>query len=73
MTKLGFKGIRLVTGEEVFGIVEIMTDGRFIINNPVSLRMIPSQIQGGQPGMAFIPFPQMMDEDRKSTRLNSSH
>jgi len=73
MTILGFKGIRLVTGEEVFGIVEIMTDGRFIINNPVSLRMIPSQIQGGQPGMAFVPFPQMMDEKETKIMVEPLH
>ena len=66
MTKLGVKGIKLVTGEEVFGEVEIMQDGRFSITNPVALRVVPSQIQGGQPGMAFVPFPQMMDENKNT-------
>ena len=63
MTTMGVRGIKLVTGEEVFGDVQIMEDGRFIIKNPVALRMVPSQIQGGQPGMAFVPFPQLADEN----------
>lgn len=72
-TKMGVKGIKLVTGEEIFGDVEIMHDGRFVITNPVALRMVPSQIQGGQPGMAFVPFPQMMDENESKLLIEPLH
>ena len=72
-TKIGVRGIKLVTGDEIFGDVEIMADGRFSITNPVALRMMPSQIQGGQPGMAFVPFPQMMDENKKTLLIEPLH
>lgn len=51
-------GVKLVTGEEIFGGCEVDA-GRLKISHPVQLRMMPSQIQGGQPSMAFVPFPQM--------------
>ena len=54
-------GVKLVTGEEIFGGCEAV-EGRLKMTNPVQLRMMPSQIQGGQPSMAFVPFPQMADE-----------
>ena len=66
-------GTKLVTGEEVFGEVEIMQDGRFSITNPVALRVVPSQIQGGQPGMAFVPFPQMADDNFTEMHIEPLH
>lgn len=56
-----FLGIKLVTGQEIYGNVENAADGRIKINFPVALRMVPSTIQGGQPSMAMIPFPEMAD------------
>ena len=53
--------LKLVTGEEIFGVCEV-SGGRLKITNPVQLRMMPSKIQGGEPGMAFVPFPTMSDE-----------
>ena len=55
-------GVKLVTGEEIFGICEVV-ENRLKITSPVQIRMMPSQIQGGQPGMAFVPFPQLADEE----------
>jgi hypothetical protein len=51
------KGIKLVTGEEVISEVVISQDGRFILKNPVQLRVVPPQIAGAQPSMGFVPFP----------------
>jgi len=56
-------GIKLVTGQDVFGIFEINRKGQVELTKPVTLRMMPSQIQGGQPSMAMIPFPEMADHD----------
>lgn len=56
-------GIKLVTGEQVFGDVEKTQDGRLRVRLPVSLRMVPSNIQGGQPSMAFVPFPEWADTE----------
>ena len=65
-------GIKLVTGEEIFGLCEVDT-GRLKIVNPVQLRMMPSQIQGGQPGMAFVPFPQMADDNFTEMHIEPLH
>ena len=51
------RGIKLVTGEEVISEVIIQPDGRFLLKNPVQLRMVPPQIAGSQPSMGFVPFP----------------
>lgn len=72
-TNLGVKGIKLVTNEELFGQTEILSDGRFKITNPVALRMVPSQIQGGAPSMAFVPFPQMASEKSNSLLIEPLH
>ena len=61
MNNSGIKGIKLVTGQEIYGSVYVMADGRLRIDFPVALRMVPSTIQGGQPSMAMIPFPEMAD------------
>lgn len=54
-------GVKLVTGQEVFGEFQITPEGRVKLTNPVALRMVPSQLQGGQPSMAIVPFPEMAD------------
>lgn len=51
------KGIKLVTGEEVISEFSNLPDGRFVLKNPVQLRVVPPQIAGGQPSMGFVPFP----------------
>ena len=65
-------GIKLVTGEEIFGACEAK-DGRLKVTNPVQLRVVPSQIQGGQPGMAFVPFPQMADDSFTEMYIEPLH
>ena len=72
-TKLGVRGIKLVTGEEIFGETVILSDGRFLISTPVVLRLMPSQIQGGQPSMAFVPFPQFLDENDNKLIIEPLH
>ena len=65
-------GVKLVTGEEIFGICEVV-ENRLKITNPVQIRMMPSQIQGGQPGMAFVPFPQMAAENFTVMHIEPLH
>ena len=66
-------GIKLVTGEEIFGQAERTQDGRLKLTNPVAIRMVPSQISGGQPNMAFVPFPQMMCETENTIYIEPLH
>ena len=72
-TSLGVRGIKLVTGDEIFGHTEIMQDGRFIIKKPVAIRMMPSKIQGGEPSMAFVPFPTMASENFTEMMIEPLH
>ena len=65
-------GVKLVTGEEIFGQCEV-DNGRLKITSPVQIRMMPSQIQGGQPGMAFVPFPQMADDQFTEMYIEPLH
>lgn len=58
-------GIKLVTGEEVIADIENSGDNRMILTNPVALRMVPPQIQGGPPSMGFVPFPMFAAPNRK--------
>ena len=57
-------GVKLVTGQEFFADCEYTTDGRLMAKGPVSLRMVPSTIQGGQPNMAFVPFLELADHNK---------
>jgi hypothetical protein len=59
------KGIKLVTGEEVISEITNMPDGRFVLKNPVQLRVVPPQIAGGQPSMGFVPFPNFGTQNEK--------
>jgi hypothetical protein len=65
-------GVKLVTGEEIFGACEAV-DGRLKISNPVQLRMMPSKIQGGEPSMAFVPFPSMAAENFTDMMIEPLH
>ena len=56
-------GLKLVTGEQLFGDVEKTQDGRIRVRLPVTLRLMPSKIQGGEPSMAFVPFPEWADPE----------
>lgn len=56
-------GVKLVTGQEFFADCEYTKDGRLMAKGPVSLRLMPSKIQGGEPQMAFVPFLEMADHD----------
>lgn len=65
-------GVKLVTGEEIFGLCEA-DNGRLKISNPLQIRLMPSQIQGGQPGMAFVPFPQFADDSFSEMYIEPLH
>lgn len=58
-------GLKLITGEEVFANVQKDNTGRFILTNCVSIRMMPSRIQGSEPQMAFVPFPPFSDPEKQ--------
>ena len=64
--------LKLVTGEEIFGKCEV-AEGRLKITDPVQIRLMPSQIQGGQPSMAFVPFPQMADDSFSEMMIEPLH
>ena len=68
-----FLGIKLVTGQEIYGEVTITNDGRLKIDLPVALRMVPSQLQGGQPSMAMVPFPEMGDPESATLVIEPLH
>ncbi len=59
--------LKLVTGEEIIGQHSTTPEGRIQMTGPVTLRMFPSQIAGGQPSMGFQPFPPLASMDRVST------
>ena len=69
--------LKLITGEEVLGeLVDVPEEltGHLILKNPVSIAIVRGA--NGQPNVGFAPFPlhaEQKKEDRKSTRLNSSH
>jgi hypothetical protein len=65
-------GIKLATGEEIFGDCEAV-EGRLKITNPVQIRMVPSQIQGAEPQMAFVPFPHMADDNFTTMYIEPLH
>jgi hypothetical protein len=58
-------GLKLISGEEVFATVQQDSSGRYILTNSVSIRMMPSRIQGSEPQMAFVPFPSFSDPEKK--------
>lgn len=57
---------KLVTGDEVIGETSKLDDGRLLIVKPVSIRMFPSQLQGGEPTMGFVPFPALCDPEKNN-------
>lgn len=69
---MAIKGIKLVTGEEIIADVENSGDNRFKLTNSVQLRMVPPQVQGGQPSMGFVPFPPF-GEQKQSILIEPLH
>ena len=49
------KILKLVTGEEVLGDVEVGPDSTYSVTDPVGVTIVRQQ--GGQPGVGFTPFP----------------
>ena len=66
-------GIKLVTGEEVIAKVENSGDNRLKLNNPVMLRVVPPQIQGGPPSMGFVPFPAFGEPNGQPVLIEPLH
>ena len=54
---MNIKAIKLVTGEDVIGEASFTAQGQLMVKNPVKLRMVPPQLQGGEPSLGFAPFP----------------
>ena len=63
------KATKLVTGEEIIGKTEDTSDGRIKVTQAVTLRMFPSQIQGGDPSMGFQPFPALSNPEKPVSLL----
>jgi hypothetical protein len=61
--------VKLVTGQEFFAECTRTQDGRLMAKGPVSLRLVPSKIQGGEPNMAFVPFLEMADHNEMQPLL----
>ena len=49
------KILKLLTGEEIIGEVDIMTD-KVIISKPCQLQLVPSRANPDQPMMALFPY-----------------
>ena len=55
------KFLKLVTNEEIVADVSINSKGQFVLREPVTIRVYPSQIAGGQPSLGFGPWPTFGD------------
>ena len=62
-------GIKLATGEEIFGMAEYIKTGQLKVEVPVLLRSFPSTIAGGEPTLGFSPFPQMANHNNPTPLL----
>jgi hypothetical protein len=58
--------LKLVTGENVLGEVTPTPEGRMKVTEPVTIRMYPSQIAGGQPTLGFAPWPDFADLSKQN-------
>lgn len=54
--------VKLMTGETVLGKISASAEGRVQIAEPVTIRLFPSQIAGGQPTLGFAPWPDFADD-----------
>lgn len=61
---MNVKGLKLVTGEEIISDFNLLGDGRFLLKNPVQIRIMPPQFSGGQPNMGFVPFPAFAEQSK---------
>ena len=55
------KLLKLVTGEEIVAEMSNTKQGQFQLKTPVTIRVYPSQISGGQPSLGFAPWPSFAD------------
>jgi len=70
----GILGLKLVTGEDLLAKVGQTSDNKWILSNPVQLRMVPSQIAGSQPSIGFVPFPSLAQQKVDSvTIIDGAH
>ena len=49
------KILKLITGEEVLGEIEIESETEFVLINPVGIAIVRGK--DGQPNVGFAPFP----------------
>jgi hypothetical protein len=57
--------IKLVTGEELIGEVEIETEVEMVIKNPLGIAIVRGK--DGQPNVGFAPFPIHAEQKSNST------
>lgn len=66
--------LKLVTNETVISDVATTPEGRFKLTKPVTLRLFPSNLAGGQPTLGFAPFPEFCDvENQQPVLLEPLH
>jgi len=59
------KILKLITGEEVLGEVEIESETEVVLLNPVGVAIVRGK--DGQPGVGFAPFPMHAEPKTGST------
>ena len=57
--------IKLVTGEELIGEVEMETEVKMVIKNPLGIAIVRGK--DGQPNVGFAPFPLHTEQKSGST------
>jgi hypothetical protein len=55
---------KLVTGEDVLGEVETVTENQIVLKNPVKVALVRDK--NGEPNVGFVPFPQFAPESKDS-------
>jgi hypothetical protein len=67
------KILKLVTNETVLADVGVNASGQLILTEPVTIRMYPTQIAGGQPQLGFAPWPDFADYDTNQVLVEPLH
>ena len=57
--------LKLITGEEVLGEVQLESETEFVIENPVGITVVRGQ--NGQPNIGFSPFPLHAPQEKGAT------
>ena len=66
------KILKLITGEEVLGEIEIESETEFVLINPVGIAIVRGK--DGQPNVGFAPFPTYTAAKKDDTiDLNLQH